>query len=252
MSPGTAGVRGALRGSDGVFEYVVRPAGRAGLRKPAGTGEPAGAREPAGALLLLHGRGTDELDLLPLLDGLDPEARLTGVTLRAPLELTPGGYFWYVVREIGHPDEPTFRRTYEGVSAWIDHLPAITGVPLERTVIGGFSQGAVMAYALALGRGRPSPAGLIAFSGFIPEVPGFFELDLEGHRDVPVAIGHGARDGVIPAQFSRSAAERLAAVGLDVVYRESPLMAHGIDEGFVRELEGWLSERTMKERRRAA
>jgi phospholipase/carboxylesterase len=259
MSAGVGGVRRAQRGSDGVFEYVLRPAGAAAVREPAGGspgGEPSGGEHrstaPEGALLLLHGRGTDELDLLPLLDGLDPDARLTGVTLRAPLELTPGGYFWYVVREIGRPDEPTFRRTYEGVSEWIDHLPAITGVPLERTVIGGFSQGAVMAYAFALGRGRPSPAGLLALSGFIPEVPGFFELDLAGHRDVPVAIAHGARDGVIPVQFGRSAAERLEAVGLDVLYRETALMAHGIDDESVRELERWLKERTTTARRHAA
>jgi predicted esterase len=67
-----------------------------------------------------------------------------------------------------------------------------------------------------------------------------------------VAIGHGARDGVIPVEFGRSAAERLAGAGLDVVYRESPAMTHGIDEQFVREIQGWLRERTTTQRRSAA
>ena len=114
----------------------------------------------------------------------------------------------------------------------------MTGVELERTVIGGFSQGAVMAYALTLGQGRPSPAGLIALSGFIPEVSGF-TLDLEGHRDVPVSIGHGSRDPVIPVEFGRSAAERLMDAGYAVTYRESP-MSHTIDPVFLSELAGRL------------
>jgi phospholipase/carboxylesterase len=244
-SGGAGGGPGAHPAGSGELQYVLRPASGS-----PGDGAGRGGR-PAGALLLLHGRGTDERDLLPLLDELDPDGRLTGVTVRAPLELTPGGYHWYVVREIGHPDEPSFRRTYEQVTAWLDRLPEITGVPLERTAIGGFSQGAVMSYALALGRGRPSPPALLAFSGFIPEVPGFFELDLEGHRGVPVAVGHGALDRVIPVQSSRSAVERLQAVGMDVSYHESPTLAHGIDVGFVREAAEWLAEHTRTERRAA-
>ena len=61
------------------------------------------AGEPEGLLVLLHGRGADERDLFPLLDLLDPERRLLGVTPRGPLTLPPGGAHWYVVREIGYP-----------------------------------------------------------------------------------------------------------------------------------------------------
>jgi phospholipase/carboxylesterase len=196
---------------------------------------------PEGALVLLHGRGADELDLLPLLDELDPERRLVGVTPGAPLQLGPAGRHWYVVREIGHPDRDTFRAGYETAAAWLDDLPALTGVPLAQTVVGGFSQGAVMSYALALGTGRPSPAALIALSGFIPRVEGF-TLDPWDHRDVPVAIGHGSRDAVIHVGFGRDAHALLSAAGLSVLYRESPL-AHTIDPSFARELSHWLSRR---------
>ena len=84
-----------------------------------------------------------------------------------------------------------------------------TGVPWERTVIGGFSQGAVMAYALALAVGRPSPAGLLAMSGFIPEVEGF-ELDLN-RAGLALAITHGTLDPVIGVEFARAARQRLEA-----------------------------------------
>ncbi|HMK92912.1 MAG TPA: phospholipase [Thermoleophilia bacterium] len=187
--------------------------------------------QPAGALVLLHGRGADELDLVPLLDELDPDRRLIGITLRAPLRLGPLGYHWYVSREVGYPDPATFLDTYGRVGAWLDELPALTGVDYDRTVLGGFSQGAVMSYALALGRGRPSPAALVALSGFIPEAPGF-ELDPDGHRELPVWIGHGTLDPVMPIGFGRAASGTLRSAGLDVDYRES-VMGHTIDPGFV-------------------
>ena len=96
-------------------------------------------------------------------------------------------------------------------------------------MLGGFSQGAVMTYALGLGRGRPRPAALVALSGFIPTVEGF-ELDLEPPLP-PVAIGHGTYDPVISVEWSRRAKELLEEAGVQVLYREYPLQ-HSIDPGF--------------------
>ena len=194
------------------------------------------AGEPEGLLVLLHGRGADEGDLFPLLDLLDPERRLLGVTPRGPLSLPPGGAHWYVVREIGSPDPETFLPTYGAVSEWLDGL----GFAPERTVIGGFSQGAVMTYALSLGSGRPRPAASIALSGFMPTVPGF-ELDLEPPLP-PVAIGHGTFDPVISVDWSRQAKETLEAAGADVLYREYPL-PHAVDPGFLGELAPWIASK---------
>jgi phospholipase/carboxylesterase len=195
--------------------------------------------DPAGGIVLLHGRGADEHDLFPLLDVLDPERRLAGACPRGPLSLPPGGAHWYAVHEIGYPDPVTFGPTYERASAWLDALPQATGVPLERTVIGGFSQGSVMSYALGLGRGRPSPAGIIALSGFVPTVEGF-ELDLE-RPGLRIAIGHGTQDPLIGVEWGRRAREQLEAAGLDVTYRESP-MGHSIDPRFLAELQGWVTD----------
>lgn len=197
------------------------------------------AGEPRGALVLLHGRATDEHDLQPLIDVLDPERRLVGVTPRGPLELPPGGRHWYSVRRIGYPDPETFHATMAQVGDFLDQLPEQLGVPWERTVIGGFSQGAVMSYALGLGRGRPAPAGVMALSGFIPTVEGF-ELDLDGHRAVPVTIAHGTFDPVISVEFGREARDRLQGAGLEVSYHESP-MAHSIDPRLLGELQAWLA-----------
>ena len=194
--------------------------------------EPAG--EPEGALVLFHGRGVDEFDLVPLLDAFDPERRLLGITPRGPLSLPPGGSHWYAVHEIGFPDPGTFLPTYERVSDWLDGL----GLTWERTILGGFSQGAVMSYALGLGSGRPRPAGILALSGFVPTVPGF-ELDLTPPLP-PVAIGHGTNDPVIRVEWGRRAKELLEDAGAEVLYRESPL-PHAIDPRFVPELREWIT-----------
>lgn len=194
------------------------------------------AGEPDGLLVLIHGRGADERDLFPLLDLLDPERRLLGVTPRGPLALPPGGAHWYAVREIGYPDPATFLPTYVALSKWLDGF----GFAPERTVIGGFSQGAVMTYALSLGSGRPRPAASIALSGFMPTVPGF-ELDLEPPLP-PVAIGHGTFDPVISVDWGRQAKETLEAAGADVLYREYPL-THAVDPGFLDELAPWVASR---------
>jgi phospholipase/carboxylesterase len=196
------------------------------------------AGEAEGALVLLHGRGTDEHDLAPLLDALDPERRLVGATPRGPLSLPPGGAHWYVVREVGFPDRDTFLPTYEQLERWLDAFAADTGVPIERTVLGGFSQGTAMSYALGLGAGRPRPAGILALSGFIPEVEGL-ELDESKAAGLPVAIGHGTYDPVIGVEFGRAARDRLTAAGADVTYRESP-MGHAVDPDYLPELSAWV------------
>jgi phospholipase/carboxylesterase len=201
---------------------------------------PAG--EAAGAFVLLHGRGADQYDLLPVADVLDPDRRLAVLTPRGPLSLPPGGAHWYRLAGIPTPDPETFTATRERLAAWLDAVPERTGVPWERTVLGGFSQGTVMSYALGLGAGRPSPAGILAMSGFLPEVPGF-AFDLAGRRGLPVAISHGTLDQVIPARFGREAAQRLEAAGLDVQFRETPV-GHGVDPRLIGELREWLAART--------
>ena len=123
----------------------------------------------------------------------------------------------------------------EGVTFIADvYSERYTGIPADLMVFGGFSQGAVMAYALALGAGRPQPPALIALSGFIPTVDGF-EIDLTDRRGLSVAIGHGINDKVIPPQCSRQARAQLEEAGADVVYRESR-MPHAVDPRFLYEL----------------
>jgi len=189
--------------------------------------------DPEGLLVLFHGRGAGEHDLFPLLDALDPERRLLGVTPRGPLSLPPGGAHWYAFYKLGYPDPETFSQVFPLAVEWLDGL----GFPPEKTVLGGFSQGAMMTYALGLARGRPRPAALVAMSGFMPSVPGF-ELDLEPPFP-PIAIGHGTLDPVIGVEWGRAARDTLTQAGADVLYREYPL-PHAVDPTFLGEVARWL------------
>ena len=195
---------------------------------------PAATAEPEGALVLFHGRGSDEHDLFPLLDALDPERRLLGVTPRGPLSLPPGGAHWYALGGLPTPDPTTFLATFAQVSAFLDALP----VPIERTVLGGFSQGAVMSYAMGLGGGRPRPAAIVALSGFFPRVDGF-TIDLGGLDGYPVTIAHGSLDPVIPVDFGRDARTLLENAGATVIYHETPV-PHTIDPAVVRDLRSFV------------
>jgi phospholipase/carboxylesterase len=193
--------------------------------------------EPAGLLVLHHGRGADEHDLLGLADVLDPQRRLHVATPRGPLQL-PGwpGHHWYVVPRVGYPDPDTFHAAYAALAAFHDGLWERTGTTPETTVLGGFSMGSVMSYSLGLGADRPAPAGILAFSGFVPVVDGW-EPDLP--RDTRVFIAHGRPDPVMEVGFARRARELLEAGGLEVEYHESDA-AHHIDPAHVPPAVAWL------------
>ena len=184
--------------------------------------------EPEGALVLFHGRGADEHDLLPIIEVLDPEQRLVGVTPRAPLDLGTGGWHWSVV------PQATFLASVQLLDDWLDGLPDRIGVPEERIVLGGFSQGCVMAYAMALAANRTPPAALLAMVGFIPHVERH-PLDLASPDRPPVTIVHGSIDPVIDVSFGRSARDELLAAGMDVTYRETPVV-HTIDAAWLPDL----------------
>jgi phospholipase/carboxylesterase len=200
---------------------------------------PARAAEPAGLLVLHHGRGSDEHDLIGLAPVLDPDERLHVVAPRAPLQLRGSpGYHWYMVPRVGYPDPDSFRAAYRELAALHDALWERTGIGRDRTVLGGFSMGTVMSYALGLGGDRPPVAGILALSGFVPTLEGW-QPSLEDRQGTRVLIAHGRQDMVIPVTFARQARELLESAGLAIDYRESDA-AHHVDPADVPRVTAWL------------
>src|SRR3954470_16482563 len=203
--------------------------------------ERAAVAEPEGLLVLHHGRGTSERDLIGLADMLDPERRLRVVTPRAPLVLGGSpGYHWYLVPRVGYPDPETFQAAREALAELHDGLWAETGVEPARTVLGGFSMGAVMSYATALSAERPAVAGILAFSGFVPTVEGWTP-SFDDRLGTKAFIAHGRNDPVIGIGFAERARQLLGGEGLTVEYHESEL-GHQIEPGHLAAARSWLEE----------
>jgi phospholipase/carboxylesterase len=201
------------------------------------------AGEPTGLLVLHHGRGADEHDLLGLADVLDPQRRLHVVTPRAPLTVPDWpGHHWYLVPRVGYPDPDSFSDAFSQLAALHDELWERTGLTSRQTVLGGFSMGSVMSYALGLAADRPAPAGLLAFSGFVPTVEGW-EPSLADRTGTRAFIAHGRQDPVMEIAFARRARELLEAGGLEVEYHESDA-AHHIDPQHLPAAIAWL-DRTL-------
>jgi phospholipase/carboxylesterase len=162
------------------------------------------------------------------------------VTPRGPLTI-PGwpGNHWYVVPRVGYPNPETFHRAYEKLAAFHDELWERTGLDPARTIFGGFSMGSVMSYSLGLAGDRPVPAGILAFSGFIPTVQGW-RPDLDSRPALPVFIAHGRRDPIMEVEFARRARALLEAGGLPVEYHESDA-GHHIDPAHVPAAVDWVS-----------
>lgn len=202
------------------------------------------ANRPEGLLVLHHGRGTDERDLLGLADALDPAGWLRVVTPRAPLVLSGSpGYHWYLVPRVGYPDPETFHAARGALADLHDRLWEETGLGPADTILGGFSMGSVMSYAMALGADRPPVAGIMAFSGFVPVVEDW-EPALEDRRETRAFIAHGRADRVIEVGLGHRARDLLEAGGLEVEYHESGV-GHQIDPAQLPAAVDWL-DRTVR------
>jgi len=197
--------------------------------------------EPDGLLILHHGRGSDENDLVGLADVLDPERRLHVLTPGGPLRL-PGwpGRHWYVVPRVGYPDPETFWAAHTALAELHDAAWQRIGIGPDRTILGGFSMGTVMSYATGLSADRPAPAGILAFSGFIPNVEGW-RPSIADRTDLRAFIAHGRSDPVIDVDFARSARKLLEGGGIAVDYHESDA-AHNIDPRTLPAAQGWIAE----------
>jgi phospholipase/carboxylesterase len=191
-------------------------------------------------IVALHGRGTDEYDLLPLVETLALEDVLV-VAPRAPFRFDAGGlvggFAWYEFGQEGMPDPQTFQPSVERLRRFLEEIKAAYPVNPDRLVLLGFSQGTVMAYAAAL-LDAQSIRGIAGLSGYVPNQSGL-PLRLKQLNGLPVFISHGAYDEIIPVKLGRESAELLRAAGAEVDYHEY-LMAHEVREETLRDLSIWI------------
>ncbi len=197
---------------------------------------PSKAAKEYPTIVALHGRGTDENDLIPLVYSLGLADALV-ISPRAPLPFDlSGGFAWYDLGQEAVPHPQTFHTSLDLLRRFIAEIRA--GYPLNAKLIIllGFSQGAVMAYAAAL-LDPASFHGIAALSGYIPQQSGL-SFDLGRLGGFPAFVSHGTYDQTIPVRLGRESAEFLRKAGAGVEYREYP-MGHEVREETIRDLAAW-------------
>jgi phospholipase/carboxylesterase len=189
-------------------------------------------------LILLHGRGANEQDLLGLVPFVDP--RLLCIAPRAPLDFSYGGFTWYELREVGSPNLDQFLHSYDLLVQFLEDVQKHYPVDPKQTFLLGFSMGTVMAYSLALTKPEKIK-GVIAHSGYIPE-DSALQLQWNNLAHTSFFVAHGTFDPVIPVEFGRKANALLSKSNAQVVYREYPIQ-HQISDNSLHDLSAWLASR---------
>jgi phospholipase/carboxylesterase len=201
-------------------------------------GAPGGKKPPL--LLMLHGVGANERDLLPLAPELDP--RLHILSLRAPLTRGPNSYAWFTVAFLptGFKIAPeqldaSRKRVVEFIRAAVKRYDA----DLERVYLLGFSQGAIMSLTVALTEPELL-AGVIALSGRIPPEVEPWIVAPERTAGLPVFLAHGREDSVIPYEWAERARPILERQRVALEYHAYD-MEHQIGAQTLADLTAWLT-----------
>ena len=206
---------------------------------------------PAATIIVLHGLGADGTDFQPLADEMDLAAvgPVRWVLPRAPVRPVTlnNGYrmrAWYDIlgSELEHAgakreDEAGLRESFGLVQRLIDRELA-QGVPAQRIVLAGFSQGC----AVALGAGLRYPqrlAGLAGLSGYLPLADATARERHTANVGVPIFLGHGTRDAVVPHARGVASRDALSTLGYRVEWHEYP-MEHSVSLEEIADFNRWL------------
>jgi len=199
------------------------------------------ARPPL--LLLLHGIGADEEDLLPLVPSLDP--RFLAISVRAPQQAEPSGHRWFALDWTVAPpraDPAEIAASRDLLGRFVEEATAAYGADPARVFLFGFSQGSIMGLSLLLARPE-LVRGVVAHSGRLVRLPGP-EPTREALARAEVLLLHGADDEVLPAELGRKAYQLLESLlGPRVAHREFAGLGHGISEESLAEAARWLAAR---------
>jgi phospholipase/carboxylesterase len=188
-------------------------------------------------VLALHGRGSNEQDLIGLAPHL-PNG-LLWISPRAPLPLGPNSYEWYRVKIIGRPDPEQVASALETLDHFIDEILTAYPIDPQKLFLLGFSQGSLLSMCYALE--HPSRvAGVIAQSGYIPS---HINLDIneKNVKDKAFLLTHGEQDTMIPIEWARTSRDRLQTLGVDLTYREFQ-MGHSVSMDSLGVVSTWLEK----------
>lgn len=202
--------------------------------------EPKEKKEKNPLLLLLHGYGSNEQDLFSFASELPDDCYI--ISARAPYDLQYGSYAWYAINfeadNTKFSDLNQARQSRDLIVAFIDELIAKYPIDASKICLIGFSQGAILSYAVALS--YPTKIGqVVAMSGYLNTdiaTEGFEKNDLSS---LNIFASHGTVDQVIPIDWARKTPAILEKLGIECIYKEYPI-GHGVSPQNFFDFKNWL------------
>lgn len=203
---------------------------------------------PTSAVIWLHGLGADGYDFEPIVPELRTSGSVRFVFPHAPVRpVTINGGMrmraWYDIAGFGPgapQDEVGIRASAAALAALVAR-EAERGVPPERVVIAGFSQGGAIALHAGV-RAQQPLAGILALSTYLPLADKVGAEKTAASAAVPIFMAHGTVDNIVPLALGEGSRRRLAAAGYAVDWREYP-MAHAVCAQEIADIGGWLAAR---------
>ncbi|MES2360296.1 MAG: alpha/beta hydrolase [Pseudomonadota bacterium] len=202
---------------------------------------------PVATILIMHGLGADGRDFLPIAEQMDlssvgpvrflfPNAPVIPVTINGGYEM-PAWYDILGADLVKREDEAGLRKSQAQIEELIAHEKS-RGIPANRIVVAGFSQGCAMALMVGL-RHAEKLAGIVGMSGYLPLADKTAAERSAASQDVPIFLGHGTRDGVVVLPRAAASRDALKAMGYTVDWHDYP-MEHSVCPREISDLESWL------------
>ena len=202
---------------------------------------------PGATIIVLHGLGADGNDFVPIAQELDlsavgpvrfvfPHAPVIPVTINNGYRMRA----WYDILGmdlVRREDEAGLRRSLDEIEQLLQREER-RGMPANRTVLAGFSQGCAMALMTGL-RHKQRLAGIVGMSGYLPLAPATAAERSDANALTPIFLGHGAQDNVVALERGTASRDALRALGYDVEWHEYP-MAHSVCMEEIADLNAWL------------
>ena len=198
---------------------------------------PAGADSVYPTILALHGRGSNEQDLIGLAPYLPQE--LFWISPRGTFSLGAGSYEWFQITQIGKPDSVRLQNALQTIDAFIDEIIESYPVDKNKLYLLGFSQGSIVSMSYTLTK-PAHVTGVIAQSGYIPHEAGL-QIDEAGIQNKPFILTHGIQDPLLPIDWARRSRDTLQKLEADLEYHEFN-MGHQVSEQSLAVINTWIEK----------
>jgi len=188
-------------------------------------------------ILALHGRGSNESDLIGLAPYL-PQ-KFLWISPRGTFTLGPDSFEWFQITQIGKPDPTRLANALNTLDVFMDEIIENYPVDKNKLYLLGFSQGSIMSMSYTLTKPQ-RVAGVIAQSGYIPHESGL-QIDEAGIKNKPFILTHGIQDPMLPVDWARRSRDTLQKLETNLEYHEFN-MGHQVSEESLAVINSWLEK----------